>query len=155
MDQTTFIAWWGAIVATIVFVWDIYKWKTDGAKLDVQVTPNMQSIGDPRRDGITWVSVTVTNMGSRPSTIKSIGMFYYKSWFSFIRNKPDYAAIFPNPNDNFPLPRIINPGEEWIGLVPQDRLYEGFEQSVSGRLTIWLSHSQSKKTVRKLLLIPK
>ncbi len=155
MDQTTFIAWWGAIVATIVFAWDIYKWKTDGAKLNVQLAPNMQSIGDPRRDGITWVSVTVTNIGSRPSTIKSVGMWYYKSWLNFMRQKPDHAAIFPSPNDNFPLPRVINPGEEWIGLVPQDRLYESIEHSISGRLTIWLSHSQSNKPIRKLLIIPR
>lgn len=155
MDQLTFIAWWGAIVSTVVFVWDIYKWKTDGAKLNVQLAPNMQSIGDPRRDGITWVSITVTNIGSRPCTIKSVGMWYYKNHHNFIRHKPDLAAIFPNPNDSLPLPRVLNPGEEWIGLVPQDRLFEGIERKASERMTIWLSHSQSNKPIRKLLLMPK
>lgn len=44
MDLTTFLAIWGAVILTIVFGWDIYKWKTSGhPKLNIFVNGNMAS----------------------------------------------------------------------------------------------------------------
>jgi len=153
MSISEVAAWWGAIIASIVLIWDIYKWKTDGPKLNMLLSPNMKTYGDPSRENITWVSATITNVGSRPTTIKSIGMWYYQNWFSYYRNKVEQAAIFPNPNDQFRLPLVLKPGEEWIGLVPQDRLYEDIKDK-SGYMTIWVSHSHSSKAMRKKLVIP-
>ncbi len=45
------VAWWGAIVATVVLVWDIYKWKTSGPKIRFVVCPGMIVVGDPTREG--------------------------------------------------------------------------------------------------------
>jgi len=153
MSISEVAAWWGAVVASIVLIWDIYKWKTDGPKLNMLVTPNMKCMGDPSRENITWVFATITNVGSRPTTIKSIGMWYYKNKFNYFRNKVEFAAIFPNPNDQFRLPYVLKPGEEWVGLVPQDRLYEDIEDK-SGCMTIWLSHSHSSKAIRRKLILP-
>jgi len=30
MSPTSIVAWWGAILSTIVFLWDIYKHRTAG-----------------------------------------------------------------------------------------------------------------------------
>ena len=153
MSISEMAAWWGAIVASIILIWDVYKWKTDGPKLNVFLSPNMKTFGDPSRDAITWVAVTVTNVGSRPTTLKSTGMWYYKNRIDYWRHKVLFAAIFPNPNDRFPLPTVLKPGEEWVGLIPQERLYENIEDK-SGCMTIWLSHSHSNKPIRKTLVIP-
>ncbi|HHG3514806.1 TPA: hypothetical protein ACPV0E_001724 [Vibrio parahaemolyticus] len=153
MSISEIAAWWGAIVASIVLIWDVYKWKTDGPMLNVLLAPNMKTFGDPERDDMTWVSITVTNVGSRPTTLKSVGMWYHKDRMSYWRKKVQHAAIFPNPNKQFPLPFVLKPGEEWIGLLPQDRLYEDIKDK-SGCMTIWLSHSHSSKPVCNILVLP-
>jgi hypothetical protein len=112
--------------------------------------------GDPSREGKTWVSVTVSNNGDRPATIKGIGMEYYTNWMKRFQNRAEKAAIFPNPNEGFPLPRVLNPGEEWSGLIPQKRVDKEMdleEMSQTGHLMIWLSRSDRQKALRKRLSI--
>jgi len=33
VPPTSIVAWWGAILSTIVFLWDIYKHRTAGPRL--------------------------------------------------------------------------------------------------------------------------
>lgn len=156
MNSTDFVAWWGAITATVVFVWDIYKWKTQGPQLELSLSPNMQVLGDPAREGIQWVSITVTNVGDRPTTIKGVGMKYYRNWWQRIRNRAEKAAVFPNPNDSYPLPRILKPGDEWVGLVPQARSDLGIDlpmMSRTGHLVIWLTQSHKPNSLKKRLRV--
>jgi hypothetical protein len=158
MTSTEIAAWWGAIVASFVLAWDIYKWLRDGPRLKMRISPNMEIWGDPLREGKTWVSITVTNIGNRPTTIKGVGMEFYKNWYCRIRNRIEKAAVFPNPNDHFPLPRILNPGEEWMGFIPQERIDKGIdleEMSQIGHLIIWLSQSHKEQAIKKRLLVPK
>ena len=61
--KTEIVAWWGAILASIVFVWDIYKWWTAGPKLRVSVHTGMMSINMPQYDGKTLIHVNVSNYG--------------------------------------------------------------------------------------------
>jgi hypothetical protein len=154
--STDIVAWWGAIVASLVLLWDVYKWMVEGPRLTMRLSPNMEVWGDPSREGKTWVSVTVSNVGNRPTTIKGVGMEYYTNWFSRFRNRAERAAVFPNPNTGFPLPRVLNPGEEWLGLIPQERLDKGVdleEISRTGHLMIWLSQSHKQRAMRKRLII--
>ncbi len=156
MEPSEIAAWWGASVATIVLCWDIYKWLKEGPKIVMSMSPNMKVIGDPEREGITWVSVTISNTGTRPTTLKNIGMEYYENLFDRIRKKTSTAAIFPNASTSFPLPRVIKPGEEWNGLIPQERVDKDFsleERARSGHLMIWvgLSHTKHGKKARLVM----
>lgn len=156
MQATEIAAWWGAAIATVVLLWDVYKWKTQGPRLVMRVSPNMEVWGDPSREGKTWVSVTVSNVGDRPTTMTGIGMEYYGNWYRRIRGRPDRAAVFPNPSDAFPLPKILNPGEQWLGLVPQERADKDFnleEMSRTGHVVIWLGQSHSERAMRRRLTI--
>lgn len=153
MTSTSIAAWWGAIIASLVFLWDIYKWASEGPRLTMNLSPNMLIVGDPRRERETWVSVTIVNIGIRPTTIKTLGMEYYDDWFSRLLNRADQAGVFPNPSD-LPLPRVLNPGEEWVGLIPQENQERGLnliELAQNGHLMIWLSQSHKKRTLRKRL----
>ena len=58
--KTEIVAWWGAILATIVFAWDIYKWWTAGPKLRVSVQTGMKSINMPQYDDKTLIHVNVS-----------------------------------------------------------------------------------------------
>ena len=156
MTSTEIVAWWGAIIASVVLLWDIYKWMKQGPRLVMCLSPNMQVWGDPSREGKTWVSVTVSNVGDRPTTIKGVGMEYYPSWLHRLRNRAETAAVFPNPSDGFPLPRVLNPGDEWCGLIPQKRIDKNMDMvamSQSGHLLISLSRSDTQRALRKRLTI--
>jgi len=156
MKSTYIAAWWGAIVASLVLAWDIYKWKNQGPQLTMRLSPHMKVIGDPTREGITWITITVSNIGDRPTTIKGVGFEYYKNWFHRLRCHVDESAVFPNPSNNFPLPRVLNPGDEWVGFIPHKPLDKDIDietMSQSGHLMIYLSQSHSAKTKMKRLVI--
>jgi hypothetical protein len=51
MSLTTLAAWWGAILSTGGFLWDIYKYRHAGPKLRFHVRTGMKSIGMPSSDG--------------------------------------------------------------------------------------------------------
>jgi hypothetical protein len=53
--------------------------------------------------------------------------------------------------------RVLNPGEEWLGLIPQQRLDKGIdfeEMSRTGHLMIWLTQSHKQRAMRKRLIVP-
>ncbi|MBI3810842.1 MAG: hypothetical protein HY283_01355 [Nitrospirae bacterium] len=142
MGSTDIAAWWGAVVASLVLFWDVYKWKAEGPRLTMRLSPNMNIFGDPLREGKKWVTVTVSNIGNRPTTIKSVGMEYHSNWLNRLRNRAEKAVVYTNPNDHFPLPRLLNPGDEWVGLIPQERLDKWVDledMSRTGHVMIWLS----------------
>lgn len=154
MTATEIAAWWGAVVATLVFLWDIYKWKTRGPKISMRLSPHMIVMGDPRREGRTWVTVTVTNIGDQPTTIKSLGFEYYTSCWKRIRKRTEKAFVVTNPSDRYPLPLVLNPGDEWVGFTPQDRDDIDLEtMSRNGHLLASLSQSHTDKPLRKRLII--
>lgn len=172
MTSTEIAAWWGAILASLVLFWDVYKWKRQGPKLVMRLSPNIHVYGDPRRENKIWISITVTNIGDRPTTIKGVGMEFYASWLQRLRNRVKEAAIFTYPNYDLPLPRVLNSGDEWRGLIPQHgissnewdslhrqkRIDEEFnigEMSRTGHLMIWLTRSDHPQALRKRLTISK
>ena len=154
--STEFAAWWGALVASAVLLWDVYKWKTQGPKLVLRLSPNSVVVGDPSLENQTWVSVTVTNVGSQPSTIKGVRMVYFASYLKRLRNKAKKAAVFPNPNQVNPLPRRLEPGDEWRGLIPQtpqDKDINLESLSQTGHLMICVDRSDRLQSSQKRLII--
>ena len=71
-STTDIVAWWGAIIATVVFAWDIYKWKTSGAKIRLLVSSGMSLYGGGVKDENTYITFRVTNVEDRPTTITTI-----------------------------------------------------------------------------------
>jgi len=79
MSPTSIVAWWGAILSTIVFLWDIYKHRTAGPKLRFTVQTGMGTIHMPMYDGKTVMIANVTNYGDRPTTISGLSYVYYEN----------------------------------------------------------------------------
>jgi len=44
MKITELAAWWGAIIATLMLLWDMYKWVRSGPIINVSVSPNYATI---------------------------------------------------------------------------------------------------------------
>jgi len=83
MKLTEIAAWWGASVATIVFLWDIYKWRRSGARLRLMVSGDMEAYGhlaallSPDQ---TLIVVEAINVGNKKTTLTHLFASYYKNW---------------------------------------------------------------------------
>jgi hypothetical protein len=156
MKITDLAAWWGAIIATLVLLWDMYKWKRSGPIINVSVSIDMQTFGKMPNypEGKKYVTVEVINIGDRKTTITHLVMFHYKSLFRKIRGKKDknffvaIPALFPPP-----LPHMIEPGERWLGGIEQNSELE--EMSRNGYLYCGVYHSCGKKPILQRVVIHK
>jgi hypothetical protein len=135
------VAWWGAVIATVVLIWDIYKWKTSGPKLKFKVSPNMIVVGDPTREGTTFISAT------------NLVIQHYTNYFNMLRNKPSTSMIVKSPSTVQPLPFILQPGQVWQGLAIQNEEFEILAKD--GYLVCGLCHSHSDKEIDRRIKINK
>lgn len=143
MDATDIIAVYGAIVATAVFGWDIYKWRISGARLCLSIVQNQ--VKDLRH-----TRVTATNRGDKPTTISRSAFLYYKGWPSWaksllplIQSKPDKS--FPRRDTAFPLD--IKRGGEW-GIVILDEEIKKIPKQGLLFFALYESHREKPKTIR-------
>lgn len=147
------VAWWGAILSTIVFLWDIYKWATSGAKVIISVSPNMQIQNSIIKDsGPTVVLVKAVNNGDRATTITHLAGEYYATWYRFlVRRTPDSSFVVLNPGAGATIPHVLEPGTQWMGTMQQDQ----FSKFNGGVIRVGIFHSASSRAVFKRLRIPK
>ncbi len=149
MNATDAAAWWGAVVASLVFIWDIYKWKTSGARLHVSASANMQYYDSLRGldDNKTYVFVEVSNFGDRSTTITHLfGVYYTSYWGWFFRKKPETQFIVPTPAFAQQLPFLLSSGSRWTGALLQNEELE--KMMTSGRFYCGVYHSGSKKPTK-------
>ncbi|MBA3003123.1 MAG: hypothetical protein FP813_04635 [Desulfurivibrio sp.] len=147
------VAWWGAILATLVLIWDIYKWKTSGPKIRFVVRAGMIIVGDPTRTGQFFISAEATNLGERPTTITNLVIQHYKSYFSMLRHKPQTSMLVTEPSVSQRLPYVLQPGTVWQGLCPQTDEIENLAKT--GYLVCGLCHSHSDKEIDRRVIIKK
>lgn len=115
------IAAYAAVVSTFVLGWDAYKWLASGPKIDMSVSTGMKILGGLEPDPKTYVSVTASNVGDRPTTITNLGGMYFESWWRayVLRRKPKTAFIITQPSQAQRIPYRFEVGEQWIGLADQ------------------------------------
>jgi len=127
---TAFLAWWGAVISTAVLVWDVYKWqKTSRPRLVVNTNGDFQDLdsNNPQK----YVSLTVTNIGDKPTTLNLVTFKYYatkpKRWR---KQNPDKSGVFLDMvRATAPLPHKLDVGTEWSGLVFQTEELEKLARS--------------------------
>src|SRR5947207_1951208 len=107
---TEVVAWWGAVLSTVVFAWDVYKWRRTGPKVRTSARTNMKTLNIPQYDGQTLFVIEVANDGDRPTTITNVGLLYFDSAWSRFRRRPSKAFVMPNPNLTLPTPFELKPG---------------------------------------------
>jgi hypothetical protein len=146
-ELTTLVAWWGAVVATLVFAWDIYKWANRGARLEYSVKTNMKTIGDQAQKDMTFVTVRVSNTGDRSTTIENMGFLHYENWFLRLRRKPSFAAVVSNVGAPNPIPYEITPGGIWDGMAQQNK--DLISMANKGRLYCCIYHSGAKRPIMR------
>lgn len=145
--NTDVVAWWGAIIATIVLIWDIFKWTASGPKIRMNVRSNRRLIGFPGREDEQLIMVEAVNIGDRPTTLTLVGLIHYDGWLDRIRKKPSVQYAVPNPTITQALPYVLEPGKMWTGGITQSEDVE--ELSSQGHLICQLYDSWHTKPFQK------
>lgn len=145
MDVSQAAAWWGAVVATLVLVWDVYKWRKSRASVRVTASPNMQTLNqlEGRLGDDKNICVEVVNQGDRLTTITHLVIKHYKNLWERILNKPSTQGLILNPIGE--IPHELEPGKRWVGLIDQRDIEE--KQGIGGFLYCGVAHTSSKKSV--------
>jgi len=153
MDTSTYAAWWGAGLATVVLLWDLYKWRASGPRLRVWAKGDQKQLrpGDWDKPGRVpgdedWIRISVANTGTGATTIQGVGFSCFSSvWQKVIRRPERTYGLVAETNPFCQLPWKLNPGEEWTGLLPQ---YEPFANLLkSGALYCQVEHTVSTRPV--------
>ena len=153
---TDILAVWGAFIASFVLLWDIYKWKTSGPRIHIDVKTNMCLYGDPAvPKNEEHVMCTVINRGDRPTTINILGVYSYKNKLKKLLRKTEAKGIIVNPGSfsGKPLPYVLEPGKEWTGLGKQKNLVEIGGKNEIYEIVVYMSHKN--KPTQKAFRIEK
>jgi len=150
---TQVLAWIGALTGTVALLWDIYKWRKSGPKIEMTVSPNMV-VATPGVgvNHTPHIGINVTNTGTARTTLKTIGVTCYASWWKQWRKKAskNFVVIDTGPYCR-PLPHILEIGEEWRPFLPQESLLDKIDKE--SRIFFQLWHSASKKPVSTQLIV--
>jgi len=152
---TDLLAVWGAFVATLVLLWDMYKYLISGPRIIMECLPNYRLTRSPPSpsDSEDHFCITVCNTGERASTITKIGFAWYKNQWNRIVDKR-YVTFFaknPNPYDGYRFPYVLNPGTEWNGFPLQNEVEKNKPQKGILMMLLYLSHRKKPQRVRVVL----
>jgi len=147
MEASVVAAWWGAIVASIVLLWDIFKWATKGARVSVNAIPNMQTVNtvEGKLDDNRLILVEALNTGDLPSTITHLVFYQYASHLNKILNKPKNQGLIPYQGAGYELPHLLNPGTRWTGNIDQNDIVKKIGED--GLFYCGVIHTARKKPV--------
>jgi hypothetical protein len=119
MGITDVVAWLGAITGTGALLWDIYKWKHSGPKLKIAVSPGMSMYHPamPKTDD-RFMMVKVANVGHSKTTLTTLSFLHDDLPLKKLKKKKvnQFVVLQPDPGK---LPHVLEPGEEWVGMVKQ------------------------------------
>lgn len=157
MFGTNFVAWWGAVVATLLLVWDIAKWirtgpivrsriqlntlYPDGRALKVEKTEHGKS-----KKIASYCHIELVNVGSIPTTVMGISASHMDPKK---QGQMSWSGQRFTPHHGKTLPQVIPPGEVWSCRFEMDDMKRLSER---GKPYIEVHLSHKKKT---LLIWPK
>lgn len=143
MTASDIAAWWGATIATLVFLWELFKWTRSGPRLAVTATPNTIEVSARRRGKTSNILVKVINRGDQATVLTHlVGYVYQDRVHHLLRRKPQSFAVVNNGMGP-QLPFRIEPGGRWTGGLDEQDLLEKF--SKSGYLRCGVTDSMTGK----------
>jgi hypothetical protein len=147
MTATDVAAWLGAAGTVSGVLWEVFKWRTAGPKLDVHIATGMVKMPLPGT-ATKYVVARVSNNGTALTTITNMSFAVYNSrrdrWR--LRSSDGIAFIVASPSSTQPLPFKLEAGAEWAGMAIQDKRVE--ELMATGDLWCEIHHSWSKRPVQ-------
>lgn len=140
------VATYAAILSTAIAVWEFVKWRSRHS-VTLTITPNMEYIPS---DGKTYIIAKVVNTGETKTTITHFHGYHWGNRWEKFRRKNTKAFLVPN-NTVTKIPAILEPGEQWLGSMIQNKEIE--EISKNRCLYIGISHSLGKKEIMQRVIV--
>lgn len=135
VGSTDVVAWWGAVIATLVLLWDVVKWLNSGASLKSRVVLNTHyddgKVKERQKTGHgenityeTYCHVEVVNTGSLPTTVMGIRATHSKN-----KSGMEISVTQQVFTEHFgkKLPYVLGPGGVWSCRLPMDRYLSLFQ----------------------------
>lgn len=132
ISTTDLIATYAAIVATLVFMWDIAKWYRTGARFriiarchtfygDSRIVKITTTEGGEVQELAEYCHIEVTNTGDQPATILSIEATHKtkRKQMAISCGGPQFTPHFGKS-----LPQVVAPGEVWSARIEMDSIYK-------------------------------
>jgi len=147
---TLILAILGTCTGVASLLWNIYTKLSAGPKLRVEAWANMvqrpASPGDPH-----FLTVTIQNIGTQPTTLTNYGFFQYASKRDRKRHKPEKAAVL-NQYQGAQYPYKLEVGAEaQLGMQQDDSFEKMLEK---GTVYFWVQHSFAKRPVEAPIIVP-
>jgi len=138
MPSTELVAWYGAVVATVVFLFDVWKWARHRAALRVTIRPNVcYHDGEVEKVEKTdhgetgtlkiYFHIEVTNVGELPTTLMGVssttrfrGVFERLIAWRKKKLVGEFANYTFTAHYGKQPPFVIGPGEVWSCRIPND-----------------------------------
>jgi len=135
---TTFLAVWGAIVSTVVIIWNIRRDLVDRGRLRVTCYFGQLRSGVEPEDPRTYLFYHVTNTGRRPVVVTHIG--------GAIRKDRHFMI---NPRGQ--MPRTLQPGEYFLEYSHDLSVLDESPQSLWAIDSVGKHWAVPRKQMRQLL----
>ena len=101
MNASDCAAWYAAVLATFVFVWDMVKWKRSGPRLKARTCQ-------------TPTGFVVTNVGDGPATIESVQVrLFQRRRLPWSKREVALSKVLGLFCGTRFLPLTLAPGEPW------------------------------------------
>jgi hypothetical protein len=143
-------------ISACVFALELRRWFDEGVRLSLSIMTDAKLIGGVQNDSNTYLSATLTNRGSEPTTITHMLLYDYPSrlaqyvprrltrWFKKQRPQTFVINAIGAPG---PLPYVLQPGHTWVGMATHTPDVE--RMIVAGRLYVGIIGSHSDQTLFK------
>ena len=161
-EQIDYVAWWGAIIATLVLIWDLFKWLRSGANITVRhrlntYYPDGRLIKKEKvKNGESielakYCHIELINKGTLPTTIMDILASHTKGKDGVITTSTNQRFT---PHFGKKIPSVINSGEVWSCRIEMDDLYRLKEQG-SPYIEVHLSHRKKPVVIKPNITVKK
>ncbi|MBN7796292.1 hypothetical protein [Parahaliea mediterranea] len=159
-ENIDYVAWWGAILSSIVFAWNVLKWKLSGPKLDVRISPyeyqwkgkfelmpgeERKPAGVPQKMK-PFVVVEVRNTGRSATTILEIRFSQCDSPKGFKKSMMSENEHDPFSNE---LPVVLEAGHVWLCRFDQNQVTKFSEENNTPHFSVDIRHTHAKGWVRE------
>ena len=156
MNSTQLVAWIGAVTGVAGLGWNIYLRLSSGPKLRVLASANNVKMPPPPGNP-HFLSITVTNRGTAPTTITNLSFCSYDSWWKQKpralckqRHGPMLRPCLIAEYEGDSLPRKLDVGGEMRALMKQDGDFDKRLDSDILWVNVWHSFSRRPASVKIL-----
>ena len=154
-DLAIAIAIYGAVVSTLVALWNWYAWRRSNRLHLVGYTSPEMEMGylaamnmgaDP---AAKYLTLCVSNRGHVPCTVNTVWLLSYSNWWGYLRHRHTTSIHVQRPASELfgcSVPYKLDRAGEFRAIALQNADLEGLSRTT--RLYMAISHSMSKKPFR-------